>query len=369
MTTVVLGSGGGALTIASELGLAGRVATLADLPTFAANLEPIGRAGGVWIRFAGEEERLAPVARISNDPAGAASTADLVIVCVPSFGHRPFAEVLAPILRDGQSVLWIGEGGGSFANVAALREVGRRPAVRIGESNSLPYGGAKVTSPGRASAMRKSGGTYVAGLPGRSTAEVAGVAAEIWPWVKPAANAWDTLLLNFNAIDHVATMITNLGSIEGRSDVMRLWGEGATPGVARVIGAVDEEYALLRSALELPVDLRYEDFLVAQGLVDSKRETIQQTILASTLAETGLQCGPHALEHRFVAEDVPYSLVLASSLAAELGVDVPVIDGLIAIASAAAGRDFRREGRTLADWGLQGKGRAGLLQAVEEGWW
>jgi opine dehydrogenase len=217
--------------------------------------------------------------------------------------------------------------------------------------------------------MRKAGGTYVAGIPTRSTGEVAALAGRIWPWVEPARNAWETLLLNFNAIDHVATVVTNLGSVENRTDVMLLWGEGASPGVARVIGAVDEEYAHLRDALGLPTQLRYEDFLVAQGLIDRKRETIHQTINNSLLAEARFQCGPGALDHRFISEDVPFSLVLASSIAAELGEAVPVIDGLISIATAASGRDYRAEGRTLSDWGLSGRGRSGLLAAVDEGWW
>ncbi len=369
---VVLGSGGGALTIAAELGLQGIEVTLADLPRFAAGLEPVETAGGVKVLFRDEPDagtRLAPVATTSTDPAAAVAGAPLVIVSVPSFGHRPFADLLAPVLEDGQTVLWVGEGGGAFTAVAALRDIDRHPKVLLGETNSLPYGGAQVDAPGSANAMRKAGGTYLAGMPTVTTADLAAVAVEIWPWVEPATNAWETVLLNFNAIDHVATMVTNLGRAEGRTDKMLLWGEGASPGVANVIAAVDDEYTSMRRALGLPTELRYEDFLVGQGIVDRRRETIHATIHASLLVEAQFQCGPNALEHRFIAEDVPYSLVLASSLAAELSIGVPVIDGLIAIASAAARRDYRREGRSLADWGLRGAGRDGLLSAVADGWW
>jgi opine dehydrogenase len=108
---------------------------------------------------------------------------------------------------------------------------------------------------------------------------------------------------------------------------------------------------------------------VAQGLVKEKGKSLYDTIQASLLAASEFQAGPHTLEHRYITEDVPYSLVLASSIANEVAIETPVIDGLIALASTAAGRDFRREGRTLADWGLAGAGRDGLLSAVEEGWW
>jgi opine dehydrogenase len=201
------------------------------------------------------------------------------------------------------------------------------------------------------------------------TEEAAQIAAQIWPWAEPATNAWETILLNYNAIDHVATVATNLGSLQNRSDTTLLWGEGASPGVVNVIEAVDADYLTLRRALGLPTELRYEDYLVCQGVAKEKGETLHDTIHASDLAKAQFQCGPGALDHRYIAEDVPYSLVLASSLATELGVAVPVIDGLIEIVSAAAGKDYRAEGRTLADWGLDGAGRNGLLQAVDDGWW
>jgi opine dehydrogenase len=366
---VVLGSGGGALTIAAELGLAGVEVTLTDQPRFAPGIEAVAAAGGVRVRFEGENQQLAPIARTSTDPFEAVRNASLLIISVPSFGHRPLAELLAPCLEQGQTLLWVGEGGGSFATIAALRALKRIPGLSLGDTNSLPYGGARVEGPATVSALRKSGGTYLAGLPSGSTSDLVALARLIWPWVEPAANVWETLLLNFNAIDHVATVVTNLGGLETRTNPVRLWKEGASPGVAQVIGAVDSEYVLLRDALGLPVDLRYEDFLVAQGLVDRKGDSLYATIQASLLAASEFSGGPTTLEHRYITEDVPYSLVLASSLAVELGLEVPVIDGLIALASAAAGRDFRAEGRTLADWGLAGVGRDGLLSAVERGWW
>ena len=41
------------------------------------------------------------------EPSTAAKGAPLVVVSVPSFGHAPFAEALAPVLEDGQTVLWM----------------------------------------------------------------------------------------------------------------------------------------------------------------------------------------------------------------------------------------------------------------------
>ena len=61
------------------------------------------------------------------------------------------------------------------------------------------------------------------------------------------------------------------------------------------------------------------------------------------------------LDHRYLTEDVGYSLVFLSDLAARLGVPTPVMDAVIAIASVVLGRDFAAEGtRTMRTLGLDG---------------
>ena len=371
----VIGTGGGGLTIAADLGLAGRPVTLADQPRFGAALEAVDAAGGVEVSYRTSltdttaRPQLAPVGATSKDLPAAVAGAELVIVCVPAFGHEPLAELLAPAWRDGQTVLWVGEPGGSFAAVWALRAIDRRVDVTFGDTNTLPYYGALVLGPGKVGAIRKTGGTLVAALPSDRIDHVAGVAAAVWPWVEPAESPWETLLLNFNAIDHVPAMLLNLGSIQQPDATFTLWGDGGTPGVVNVIEALDDEYLTMRRALGIANETPYEDYLVGQGLAPRRGADLHETLQSSLLPTLAFRCGPDALEHRFVSEDVPYSLVLASSLGRELGVATPVIDSLIVVASVASGRDYAAEGKTLAGWGLDGAGAAGLRAAVEQGWW
>ena len=59
------------------------------------------------------------------------------------------------------------------------------------------------------------------------------------------------------------------------------------------------------------------------------------------------------LEHRYLTEDVGYSLVFLTDLADRLGVDTPMMDALITVASVVLARDFRAEAkRTLSALGL-----------------
>jgi hypothetical protein len=58
--------------------------------------------------------------------------------------------------------------------------------------------------------------------------------------------------------------------------------------------------------------------------------------------------------------EVPWSLVLASSIREAVGLAAPVIDGLIDVAAAMLARDLRAEGRTPATLGLSGLDADGL---------
>ena len=371
----VIGTGGGGLTIAAELGLAGRPVVLADQPRFSASLEVADAAGGIRVTFRSSltdttaESQLAPIAATSIDIAEAAAGAELVIVCVPAFGHQALAELLAPVWQQGQTVLWVGEPGGAIAAIAALRRIGRQLDITFGETNTLPYYGAFISLPGQVSAIRKSGGTLVSALPSDRIDHVAPIATAIWPWVTQAESVWETLLLNFNAIDHVPAMICNLGAVEQPEGTFRLWGTGGTAGVVNVIEALDREYLAMRGALGLANATPYEDYLVEQGLADRKGATLHETLHSSLLSTLEFRCSPDALGHRFISEDVPYSLVLAASLGRELGLPTPLIDSLIVLASVASQHDYASEGKTLADWGLDGIGSEGLRSAAEQGWW
>ncbi len=354
MKFAVLGSGGGALAVAADLARSGREAVLADLPPFMANLDAVREHEGVRIStgWYGLEEQ--PVG-VADSIADAVRGADLVIVVVPCFGHEPFMEVLTPLLQAGQSLLFFGEGSGSIVARGSLAAAGKDGIV-VGETNTLPYL-ARPVRPGVVTADRKSGGVLLAATPGSDTEALLALVADVWPYIEAAESVWDAVLINFNAIDHVAAMLANVGTLENRSGGMLLWGEGGTPSVVRAIEAVDAELLGIRRALGLSDERRYRDFLIAQGFAPDAGPALYDVVRASKLVVSYCPTGPDALQSRYLTEDIPYALVLASSIGVATGVPTPVIDGLIAIGGAMLARDFRAEGRTLETLGL---GRAGV---------
>jgi len=360
----VLGSGGGALAVAADLAHAGRDVVMADLPEFAANLEPVRKQQGVRVAAGLFGARVEPV-RVADGVADAVDGAELVVVVVPCFGHEPFVQVLTPLVGEGQSLLFFGEGSGSIVARLSLAAA-RNNGVAVGETNTLPYL-ARPAGPGGVTADRKVGGVLLAGLPSSSTKDLLDRVSDVWPYISPAESVWETVLINFNAIDHVATLVANAGTAENRTGGMLLWGEGATPSVVRVIQAVDGELLAIRRALGLADERRYRDFLIAQGFAPDVGPELYDVMRASKLVLGYAPTGPDGLRTRYITEDVPYALVLAASIGDEVGVETTVIDGLIAITSAMLDRDFWEEGRTLATLGLAGGGAEGLRRFAETG--
>ena len=98
------------------------------------------------------------------------------------------------------------------------------------------------------------------------TARVMGLVEDVWPYARATDTVWNTVLANYNSLDHVAAVVSNAGTLENRTDAMLLWGERATPAAVNVIEAVDGELLAMRRTLNSKEPRRYQDFLVASGL-------------------------------------------------------------------------------------------------------
>jgi opine dehydrogenase len=77
--------------------------------------------------------------------------------------------------------------------------------------------------------------------------------------------------------------------------------------------------------------------------------------------------GPDTFHHRYITEDVPYGLVLMSSLGRAMGVPTPTCDHVVRVAGAVMGRDYFSEGRTLERLGIEHLGPEELLAFLERG--
>jgi len=357
----VLGAGAGGLTTAADLSMQGHDVTLFELSKFESNLDAIRKNGGIDITGAASEGHAEPTT-ITSNPEEAVTDADLVIQVVPNFAFRPFAEAAGPHLAEGQPFVLLSANTMSALEYREiLNDVGA-PEVRLGETPSLAYA-VRKTSPSSVHVLGIKRELSVAGVPAKHSSELAELLDEAFPFsIKAAENVLETSLFNANPVIHPVGALLNAGEIESPEDEYYLY-QNVTDAIGRVMSKVDEERIRLGDALGLEVKTVGELFHDWYGIGEHEFYATTIDSLRTSSIHGPIQ-GPDSLNHRYVTEDVPYGLVPLSEMGSACGVETPTIDSLIQLAEDMHHTDYREEGRTLADCGIDDTDQETLLSVA-----
>jgi len=349
MRVAVLGAGNGGLASAFDFAQHGHEVSLFAHTEFGTNLGPIEQAGG--ITATGDLEGFAPIRYAGNDAGEAMAGAELVVIVGPAYSTEALAADAAPHLADGMAVLVNpGSCGGAiaFKHTAGLALDDER--IIVGETHTLPYA-VRVTDLGAINVFLKlKTDVFLAALPRAGTDRLYDLVKDVWPAVEKAESVMQTTLQNGNPVIHPAVTLLNTGLLERTGGGFLFYEEGVTEGVGRLIEAVDTERLAIAAALGATV-FSEPEMGVRQGYM---LEHNYSTGYSTAPGFLGIQAQSQ-LDHRYLTEDVGYSLIFLTDLAARLGVPTPVMDSVVTIASVVLGRDFRAEGtRTLRTLGLDG---------------
>jgi opine dehydrogenase len=358
-TIAVLGGSHGAYAAAADLTLAGhRVrlwrrsqAALADLAGAGAlTLEAEGRAG------------VARLERVTADLGEALDGAGVVLVPLPAFVQDDLAAACAPHLR-GDQVVWLTPGTlGTWVFARAVVRAGGTLPFALAESGTLPYLTRKV-GPAHVRAPVRAANLPTGVLPASRTGPVLARLAALYPSVRPSADALDAALTNAGTVIHPPLVLLNAGAIEaGRFDIHAA---GTTPGILRVIHAIDAERVRLREALGYPpphyeIATYYDEARAAEGLYGAGAK--------AKLVASGLWAERLTFDHRYVTEDVALGLVLYVALGQAVGVPTPMMDATLGCFRRLLPEDPVPGGRTLARLGLDRLGPAELREVFALGW-
>lgn len=355
MRVAVLGAGNGGVASAFDFAQHGHEVSLYARPEFGKNVVAVDNASG--ITASGDLEGFAPIRYAGHDAAEAMAGAELVVLVGPAYSTEPLAAVAGQHLTDGMAVLICpGSCAGAIAfKRAAGLELDDERCV-VGETSTLPYA-VRVTEPGVVNVFLKlTTGVYVAGLPRAGTDRLYGLVRDVWPAAEKAESVFQTTLQNGNPVIHPVVTLLNAGLLERTGGDFLFYEEGVTASVGRLIEAVDKERLAIAGALRVTI-LPEPALGVRQGYM---REQNYSTGYSTAPGFLGIRAQSR-LDHRYLTEDVGYSLIFLTDLAARLGVPTPVMDAVIAIASVVLARDFRGEAmRTLSTLGLDGMSREEL---------
>jgi opine dehydrogenase len=342
----VLGAGHGGLAMAGHLAIMGFKTRLWNRTR--ERVDNVIDRGGIDVE--GEIEGFGELELATDNIGDAVDGADLIMVVVPSSGHRHVAETIAKHVDEDQIVvLHPGRTFGALEFIQALRESGAKRLPTVSEAQTFIYV-SRHAEFARARILQIKNSVPLAAVPAHSTPDVLHDLRKAFPEFVAASNVLETSLDNIGAIFHPSLTILNAARIESTHGDFEYYLEGISSSTAKVLEAADEERVALGTALGVHLHTAREWLYLAYG---SPGRTLYDAIQA-TPGYKGVRA-PSTLTHRYILEDVPMSLVPMVSAGTQLGVKTPTLGALIHLASTVHATDFWAEGRTMKRVGLAGK--------------
>ena len=357
----VIGSGHGGRAMAAHLALMGFHTTLFNRTP--ERVAAIRLRGGIDLeRNDGLPGGFGPLARVTSDYAEALADADIIMVVTPSSAHRDVAQGCAPHLRDGQIVvLNPGRTCGAIEFVKVLRDQGCRADVTVAEAGTFIYA-SRSDGPAQARIFRVKEAVPLAALPATRTQSVLDALRPAYPQFIDGGNVLKTSLDNMGAIFHPTLTLLNAGWIEATHGNYQFYIDGVTPSVARILEAMDRERLTVAAALGIRAQSALEWLQMAYNATGNDlHEAIH-----NQPGYYGIQAPP-TLNHRYIFEDIPMSLVPLAALGQRFGVSVRAMDAMIRLACIIHRTDYWRRGRTLDKLGIEQWSVCELTQYVNEG--
>lgn len=349
MRVAILGAGAGGCAATIQLSLAGHEVTLWNRSI--ETIQPFLANGGI-----GYEGVLgAGVVRpkgITNKVTEAVTGAEVILVCLPTYSHAAVARLLAETgLGKGVPVILNpGHTGGALEFVSVFLRLRIQPPP-IAEFSTLTFVARKL-SPERVTVTGRAKQVRAAALPDGEAALF--VARQLFDAATPVRDVLNSDLSNVNMVLHTPGAILGAAWIEARNGDFTFYVDGMTPGVGRVMKALDGERRAVAHAFghELPT-LVGEMQLI--GTVEPSASDPDDFVAAISSGSANRTIkAPGALTHRYYLEDFGQGLLPFLVFADVAGIAAPTAASLLHIAGALTGVDYSVFGRTAERMGISG---------------
>lgn len=357
----VIGAGHGGKAMAAHLALMGFRVILYNRTDD--HIAILRARGGIDLEsLEGGPHGFGKLALVTSDMAAALKDAHLIMVVVPSSAHSDIAKSAAPHLRDGQMViLHPGRTCGAIEFIKTIRDNGCSADITVAEAETFIYA-SRSDGPAQARIFRIKEAVPIAALPASRNAQVLEAIHHAYPQFIDGGNVLQTGMNNMGAIFHPALTLLNAGWIEATHGDYQFYIDGVTPSVARVLEVLDRERVTVASSLGIRARTAMDWLQMAYNTTgDDLHEAIH-----NQPGYYGIKA-PSTMNHRYIFEDVPMSLVPIASLGQHYGVSVRGMDSIIRLACIIHRTDYWRRGRTVDKLGIGELSVSELTRYVNEG--
>ncbi|MCZ7534107.1 MAG: NAD/NADP octopine/nopaline dehydrogenase family protein [Acidimicrobiia bacterium] len=358
----ILGGGNGGMAMAGHMAILGYEITIWS--PFSWEVEPIEEKGGVSI-IGSEVSGFGKIAKVTRSLDVAVKGADLIMICAPAMSHKPYASMLAPLLRDGQVVvLNPGRTGGSLEFARTLTRFACSARIVLGETQTFIYA-AERTDAYTVKILKEKFRMRAAALPASDNDLMMEPLRDLYPQIEPAQNVLETGLNNVAPVVHPGTVLLNTSVLErtAAGEPLKFYQDQVTPTIATLImGKLDQEKQAVARALGLKevwslLDWYRESYhIVGDNIFD---------VIRANPYIAGFTAPSHILAQNHILDDVPNSLVPIADFGRVLGVPTPTVDSMVHLASAMCSIDWWEQGRTVSGLGLGGMSVQHMIEHVE----
>ncbi len=369
----VLGGGNGGHAVAANLSLNGYKVNFFELPQFAESFERVLRTKEIRIEGI-SIDGTAKLNLATTDMQQAIKDAEVLFVVTPAFGHKAMAEACAPFVQDGQIIVLMPGSGGSLEFVKIFKQRKVKREITFAETCTLPYG-ARLKSSGHVSVFIHAVILPTGVFPSKRTNEVIPKLKQFYPSISPAKDVMEAAINNPNPVVHPVATLLSATRIEHAKGEFYLYAEGMTPSVARAYESLNQERLSICKALGYQLyhwdNLEFRDYNLGET-EEECRYRILNTSMDAAFGKDGIYAGikmkgPEHMKDRYVTEDVPYGMVLLSTLGNLLGVPTPTHDAVIQLSSVVNRTDYWRTGRGMKELDLSKWDKKGLKKFLKEG--
>lgn len=353
-TIAVIGAGNGGQALAGHLASKGYVVRIYDR-----NEEKIRHLNSVKsIELTGALELHGEIELASSDLREVLCDAGLIMIATTATAHRSLAMKMAPILEDGQVIMLNpGRTCGALEFRNTLETNGLKARVYVAEAQTLIYA-CRIIHNAKVNIIGVKDKVLFAAYPASDTDHVYNVIHSIFEAFTPANNVLQTSFENVGAMFHPAVVLFNEAAIERGNDFY--FYRDMTDGLSRLIEAADKERLAVAAAYGLKPISAFEWVSYAYDGVpgNTLRERMKNNpAYYEILAPRNIDC-------RQITEDIPTGILPMSELGRVAGVPTPVFDSLIVMCSVLLNRDFRKDGRTLANLGLDNCSKQQIIERI-----
>lgn len=288
----------------------------------------------------------APAIVVTSVLDQAVANADLIVVSGPVLKQRTYGLVLAPHLRDGQTIMVVpGRTLAGFELQQAIRAGGSGAEVRLVEIDDLPF---DISQDGSTLMLTRRRAVSAGVHPGSSTSTIEGL-QRFFPDLVPVPTLFDSSLNDGSGVVEAPALLLGGPAAPGSAP-------SAPPG-AILLSPTSFRSLLGEAQLRLVGSLAEERRQVAQlfGVRQVPDDATWIDRFAGADSGPGVRGVPDAVAAKKLLRDaVLGSLLPLVSMADAAGLRVPVTEAVIEMAQQALGVELRATGRSLLMTGFAG---------------